>query len=506
MPRRAAQRASGAVDEPNVILPLAFSYNERGVQGFTHTVTNSEDQRKVNVFYETVRNAATGKGTLTLCKRPGVAINAISCGSSTQTPYAILTSEGRSVVSQPIVFSVSSGGDITGSESATPTTILTPASGQKPYIADKTSISSIENLVLQTRTSTTSKHRVFYSTDNITWTEIVDVDFTGLIHAGKMEHMDGFAFILADTNRIWNSDSNSLANWTATSFITKAIRQDYPVGLARLKNQILAFGDRSVEMFYNATNTVGSPLGRIPQLSQDIGLVGTISGGTNYYATIENKIFFVGRKSGGLYSVGVFAYDGANFDKVSTMYIDKILNEKADSLASVTTFGFMGHAAVAINWTIPGTTSLRWLMFFPEWREWFEWTSDIFSPVNSGSWFLGISSGNTNKVYNFTASDNWQDNGTSYAWSTQFKLPMNGSSTKFMPMYGVDADTDTVANNLTVEISTTDPQVFSTLGTIDQTQDRKVLFEGGSFTKAWIRLGNTNARPTRIHSWLARIE
>lgn len=504
MARRAAQRASGAVDEPNVIVPLAFSYNERGVQGFTHTVTNSEDQRKINCFYEVVKNTATGKGTLTLSKRPGVTINAISVGASTQTPYAILTSEGRSVTSQPIVFSVSAGGDITGSESATPTTILTPASGQKPYIADKTAISTTENLVLQTRTSTSSKHRVFYSTDNITWTEITDGDFTAIIHKGKMEHMDGFAFILGEDNKLWNSDTNSLANWTATSFISKGIKEDFPVGLARLKNQILAFGDRTVEMFYNAGNTTGSPLGRIPNLSQEIGIVGTISGGTNYYATVVDKIYFVGRRGGGQFSVGAYAYDGQNFDKISTPYIDKILSEKADSLTSVTQIGFLGHNAVAFNWTATATTPIRWLMFFPDWKEWFEWTSDIFSPINSGAWFLGISS--KNKVYSFASSDNWQDDGTSYAWSTQFKLPTNGSSTRFLPMYGVDADTDTSANTLTVEISTVDPQVFSTLASIDLTADRKVAFEGGSFTKAWMRLGNTNARPARLHNFLARVE
>jgi hypothetical protein len=28
------------IDDPNVVLPLAISYNERGVAGYTHTVTN----------------------------------------------------------------------------------------------------------------------------------------------------------------------------------------------------------------------------------------------------------------------------------------------------------------------------------------------------------------------------------------------------------------------------------------------------------------------------------
>jgi hypothetical protein len=147
-------------------------------------------------------------------------------------------------------------------------------------------------------------------------------------------------------------------------------------------------------------------------------------------------------------------------------------------------------------------------MFFPEWKEWFEWTSDIFSPINNTEYFLGCGASTKNKIYNFTSSDNWQDAGTSYNWNTQFRLPTNGSQRKFMLMYGVDADTDTagLGNTLTVELSTDDSQTFSTLGTIDLTQDRKVLFRGGAFRKGHMRLGNTNSRPTRIHNFLARIE
>jgi len=202
----------------------------------------------------------------------------------------------------------------------------------------------------------------------------------------------------------------------------------------------------------------------------------------------------------------VFVFDGSQFNRVSTPYIDKILSEKADSIYSVNSVGHHGQVGVGIALTAPGTATQRWLMFYPDWKEWFEWTSTIYSPVNSGPWFLGSSSGNTHRVYDFPATDNWQDDGTSYPWSAQFRVPSNGASRNFMLMYGVDADTDTSANSLTVEASDDDCATFSTLGTIDMTQDRKVLFRGGSYRKRHIRLGATNARPARLHNFLARIE
>lgn len=527
MPRKAALRVSGnAIDEPNVIIPLASSFNERGIAGYTHSVTNSEDQRKINCYYELAKNALTGKGTLTLSKRPGVTIGTGTYGTSAQTSYLVLNTLFGAQIVHAVFYLVS--GDVKVSSETSTATILSPATSPNVYpsFVDITAISNVHNAVLQL--TGTGTHRVFFATmANVSiggaWTEIVDADFTGMSHRGKMEHIDGFAFILNDQNLIVNSDTNSLANWTANNFLAKQIRQDRAIGLMRLGNQLIACGDETSEIFFNNGNTTGSPLGRLPHLHAKIGLVPTVGvistttarGGTHYYATIEKRLYFVGRRSGGgsqsvsatglSPSVGVFAYDGQNFEKVSTPYIDKILSEKYNSIYSVNAIGFNGVGGVAINITAPGVSPQRFYVFFPDWKEWFEWTSEVFSPINSGEQYLGLGS-LQHKLYSFAGTDKWQDDTTSYAWSTQFKLPTNGSSLKFMPMYGVDADTDASANSLDVNISTNDCVSFTSLGSIDQTQDRKVLFGGGSFRKAHIRLGNTNARPSRIHNFLARIE
>ena len=52
-----------SVNKPNLVLPLAASYNERGVLGYGTSVTSGKDQRKVNCMYEIAKNSATGKAT-----------------------------------------------------------------------------------------------------------------------------------------------------------------------------------------------------------------------------------------------------------------------------------------------------------------------------------------------------------------------------------------------------------------------------------------------------------
>jgi hypothetical protein len=506
------------IDTPNLVIPLASSYNERGVAGYTHTVTNSEDQRKINCFYEPVKNAATGKGTLTLSKRPGVTDSSggSGWGTSTQLVYLIITEPNSFTIGKQqsnIPPWVISGdgllGKVVASNATTDTTIVNTT--YTPYFIDRTAISTTDTVVLQLRRSALpfgAVQRVFFASVIGTWTEITDADFTAIVHRGKMEHMDA-------SNKIWNSDSNSLANWTNTSFLSKLITEDNPVGLARWSNQILAFGDDSVEMFYNAGNTTGSPLLPIKTLHQKIGLVGPMSTSNDfgayghYYCTIENGLYFVGRSAGGINSAGAYVYNGQNFEKISSPYIDKILSQVTQSsFFSVNTVGFQGRKAMSILLTDPNAGAQRWLMFFPDWKEWFEWTSTVFNPINSGEHFLSSGTTTRDKIYNFPSTDNWQDAGTSYACSTQFRVPTNGSQRKFMLMYGVDADTDTagLGNTLTVELSIDDSQTFTTLGTIDLTQDRKILARGGSFRKGHLRLGNTNSRPTRLHNFLARIE
>src|ERR1044071_2838129 len=90
--------------KPNLFLPLASSYNERGAQGYTTTITNSIDQRKINCFYEITKNSVTGQGKLDLVKRPAPTANAGTCALSTQSAYAICTDFISETVADSIVF------------------------------------------------------------------------------------------------------------------------------------------------------------------------------------------------------------------------------------------------------------------------------------------------------------------------------------------------------------------------------------------------------------------
>jgi hypothetical protein len=490
-------------DTPNVVMPLAASYNERGTAGFTSTLTTGLDQRKINCIYKPVANAMTGKSTLYMSRRPGVTNQGASWGTSGQTAY-LVTNIGAASAGTAWVFSTS-GSDIRVSDLGSTTVIFTDATYQ-PSFVDRTPISGTDTVVLQARKVSAFNQRVFYASAVGSWTEITDGDFPATTVMGKMEFMDGFAFALSTANKIHNSDLNSLADWTAGNYITKQIQQDSPSGLAKYKNQILAFGTSTVEVFTNAGNAAGSPLVSQKQLAETtvgIGRTNSISGATHYYATVMGVMFFVGQTANTTRSKVLFAYNGSRFEKVSTPFIDSILSSA--TVYSVSAVEFHGRSAVAIGLDSTSATTQRWLMFFPEWREWFEWTSAVFKPSNNCRDLLGVDQ-NQHKLYFFDNTDNWQDDSTNYTRTVQFKMPKDGNKRKFMRWCGVSGDTARSAQSLTVEFSDDDDQTFATSGAIDCTLAKPQIYRCGTYRTRTVRLTDSGNFEGRLESFLARVE
>jgi len=130
------------IDDPNVVLPLAISMNERGVAGYTHAITNREDQQKVNSVYELAKNPMTGKGSLTLSKRQGVtlysAASVTSLSASIDAAYLIVDLLFSNPSQHGLVYIDNSGQVEFGADSFHSRTILSSPAGKKPAYADIT--------------------------------------------------------------------------------------------------------------------------------------------------------------------------------------------------------------------------------------------------------------------------------------------------------------------------------------------------------------------------------
>ena len=495
----------GAIDVPNVVVPLTPSYNTSGIDSYTALYTNALEQRKINCLYEIVNNYANNNKTVYLTKRPGVTARSSTWGTATQTAYLVeLAPEAGALTDANLWVVNKSGNDIRVSDTSL-TTVVDSTAGYYPVYIDKTTIANADTVILQLRNSSgTSK--VYYSTTIGTWTAISDSDFTSLVIKGKMEFMDGYAFGLTSKNKIYNSDLNSLSSWAATSFIAKQIQQDTPMGLARLGKLIVAFGMSTMEVFHDAGAPSGSPLENLPDLAdKGVGLGSATSTYVrNYYTVNNNLLYFVGGSP-----TGVYAFNGERVEKVSNSAIDKVL--ASGSWYNIGTLTFSGRTAIAIALDNVTATTQKALVFFPEYKEWFEWTSDVFQPISgirTGSVLLGIgASSKGHTLYDISeTTDNWQDAGGSFTETVQFKLPNSGNQIKRMRMCGLQGMTATTTDNVSVSFSDDDGQTWTTARTIDMSAMTKMLFNCGAYRERMVRLTHSANTENRLEAFIAKIE
>lgn len=493
---------------PNLNVKLTLSYDTRGVASYT-AMQAGKDQRRVNSHYEITRTAVDSEADIALARRPGVTIDAGTYGAGTQVQY-LVARDPASTWNPTAWLLVKDSTASKAVSSSTATTILTNTD-YYPRFWDIVDVSGTNYLVVQLQNSTspsaTPAQKVYYSSAIGTFTEISDADFTGLSQRGKMEFMDGYAFILDSRNRIYQSDINTLGTWDPVNYLTKSSTQDAPQGLMKVRDQILLAGTDTIEAFKNEGNATGSVLSRMANTAHRVGL-GAVAGGgssmvgkTHYYCTIGDMIFFVGRYGGSQYDASLIAYDGNRYEKVSRPYEDTLLSTAPVYSVNRVTFG--GKVAVGMQMTLPTATTQKWLMFFPDINEMFEWESTVFGPVNNSLNYAGAT--NPQKIYAFGNADVWQDDSTAFSMITQFSLPMGDLNRKWMSMCGVIADTPSSAQLLSVQFSNDNCANFTTARDIDLNTVRKELFRCGLFRERFVRLTHIGTGEVRLRRFYASV-
>lgn len=513
--------------KPNLIVPLAYSYDGRGINPAS-TLANAQDQRKVNCYYNTITNSFSGAKETLIVKRTGASLYQDELnGSTNQIQYSAVRGVNGNNTSYVGIQEVSTNAikvvRATDVISAVSSTIDTDANLVPGFLV-KGSPAGPDVLILQLSNKQTTPASVdpgstaadnfYYSTDGDTWTNITDTDFVGAtnIICGACVIMDGFMFVLRSDNTIQHSDHEDVTSWASGSIISKSIIQDVPIGLARLRNQILAFGSESVEVFYNAGNATGSVLGRLPHLSARVGLNNLVYG--NYTAEIGNRLYFIGSETGfaGSQVASLYVYDGSRFEKLYHPIIDKIFTQNI--IYNFGPFPWGSKHGLYAQLTSPtSTTGHKWLVYFPEDEEWFEWTSDVFQPINDGLSFCGgnkAGASTCNSVYVGDVLDGYDvaaaATNVTYPFTLQFKLPIEDGLPHTIPYFGLIGDTNSSETLLAISKSSDDYQNFTSVGNIDLSKKRKIKYGLGMFQSAPIvRLSYTGANTVRLSKAYANV-
>jgi len=158
----------------------------------------------------------------------------------------------------------------------------------------------------------------YYITTGDVVTQIASNFPSDLVPGGAI--LDGYLFVMDASGLIYNSNLDDATVWTSGDNINAEREEDGGVYLGKHHDNIVAFGERTIEFFYDNANATNSPLNRREDLSYTIGC----ADGYSVWDNGDQTIFMGTDLNNG---IGVYVLDRFSIKKVSTNDIDLLLSQ-----------------------------------------------------------------------------------------------------------------------------------------------------------------------------------
>lgn len=495
---------------PTKRIPLFGSLTNRNSNPVSFA---DKDQRFENCYPEVTKNPISGRTTVCLYKRLGTEHVAASAEASyTGVGYSFVWTgfSSGSIGVVPFMNSTTlklrrtSNGTVLG-------TSIAGITDSSPRIRiSETVISDTANLVILAGKVSNVYNYAWYFPEGGAFTEITSTNFPAnqtpqLLVVGDAAHMDGYMFVMTQNGQIHNSDINSLANWSAGSYITCGDYPDLGSGVARYQNYLVGFGHKSMEFFVNAGNPSGSPLRRIG-VTKRIGIIP--AGLTRRYINVGDDLFLIGvEPDAGTF--GVFKLNGTDKPvKVSNAAVDKILYANATvsfggtfTMHGMTHF-FLGnisaeggalapHPAYCLNtgiwwWLRPSAGQTNWVASIGD---------------SSNSFFTTDTVAGKGYYKTTQTSPVFQDDGTAYSAVIQTEpIDFGSNKRKFFSQADLIGDVQTTAGNTVLSWSDDDYVTFSSGRNIDMSVAPARAFRLESGRRRAFKITDSVNRPLRLEA------
>ena len=312
--------------------------------------------------------------------------------------------------------------------------------------------------------------------------------------------LDGYVFV-AQTNSaaIWNSDLNDPLSWTAGALLDAEFEADWIRALAKVNNYLVAFGSNTIEYFWDAGNSPGTPL----QKNDTPVKLTHFIGGLSLY---ENNLFFIGTNENG--QPDLFKLEGFKASPVGTSTVCRYLQSCTDGMSNWRggIVSFMGHTFYVLN---AGTTA-TWVYDLDSqiWTRWAYQSNSIFSlklsvlveKTNSFNTYFALT-GASSAIYKFDESV-YQDSNTNF--TAQIVTEANDFDTlrrKTMSSVSFMGDRPSADSSVTLYWSDDDYQSWSNGLSTNMNQDLPIVRRLGSFRQRCFKLTHTDNAPLRIQTF-----
>lgn len=304
-------------------------------------------------------------------------------------------------------------------------------------------------------------------------------------------YLDGYTFVMGSNRQINNSGIDDPTTWNSLDFITAEIEPGTGIAIAKHLNYVTAFTDRSVEFFYDAANSTGSPL--LP-FSGNVIKFGCAYGWS--VAGVDGITFWVAQsRSGGLF---VAQLTDLHPTPVSNAQVELLLENTAWTQQQVTAFAFRTSGHIYYMLTLGAFITLIYDASTQLWYEWYTPGNSIMSA--SGQTLLNntpVIQDTSGQLHTISAESS-TDNG-SVIVSDLYTPIFDGGTTRIKRLGLLELVGDKQpSSTVNINWSDDDYTTWTTPLPVDMSVERSTLRQLGSFRRRSFHLNHASATPLWI--------
>ena len=191
---------------------------------------------------------------------------------------------------------------------------------------------------------------------------INDADFPAAFVKG-WAYLDGTTYVMTPTANIQGDDINDPVNWDPLNTILAQIEPDAGVATNKQLVYVVALKQWTTEIFYDAGNASGSPLGRVEGAKVNWGCISADS-----VREIDGNLMWLGTTRNG--SPQVILLDKLKADAVSTKPIERLLEQATLTTVYSWTIKLDGHRFYVLTLVNENLT----LAYDLDQKMWSQWT------------------------------------------------------------------------------------------------------------------------------------
>lgn len=308
---------------------------------------------------------------------------------------------------------------------------------------------------------------------------VVDPDYPASTVLGVV-YIDGTTYVMTPQAEIRGSAINDPSAWDPLNSIFAQIDPDAGIAIAKQQNYLIAFKEYSVEVFFDAGNAAGSPLGRMEAAKLSVGCAGaqTVDG-------LDGDLFWVGKSRHGSYNVMMMK--GLKAEEISSPAINRLLSQDASiAAAQGLAFQSFGHKFYLLN--LIGVTEFTGSLLYDIGEKvWYEWRGPdglrmpLFDCANGAAYvnFQHSTNGDICQI----DPNTWTDLSQLYDWDLYTPNFDGGNRLKKVCSLMEIAADQQVGGRLDCRFSDDDYHTWSGFRTFDLGLSRPLLPNWGTFRR-----------------------